>query len=109
MSTVIFRILVLCMWLAERPRQASYPGSSKAGEENRAWYQTYAHALDIAAFIPSVTLRSMTNDVFTEDDLLGRRFVNLGGITQHHQPRHVPQTTIVQVLVSDDPLATYTG
>ena len=49
--------------------------------ENGAWYQTYAHALDTAAFIPSVTVRSMTNDVFTEDDLLRRRDLSLGGIT----------------------------
>ena len=47
--------------------------SINAGEENRAWwYQTYVHALDIAAFIPSATIRLMTNDVFAEDDLLGR-------------------------------------
>ena len=59
---------------------ASYPGSIK-GAENRAWYQTYAHALDIVAFIPSVTIRLMTNDAFTEDDLLGRRDLSLGGIT----------------------------
>ena len=52
---------------------ASYPGSNNAGAKNRAWYQTYAHALDIAACIPSTTIRSLTNDVFTEDDLLGRR------------------------------------
>ena len=32
----------------------------------------------------------MTNDVFTEDDLLGRRDLSLGGITQHHKPRPVP-------------------
>ena len=37
--------------------------SINAGEESRAWYQTYAHALDIAVFITS-----MTYDVFTEDD-----------------------------------------
>ena len=41
---------------------AAYTGSN-TGEENRAWYQMYAHALDIAAFIPSVTVRSMTIDV----------------------------------------------
>ena len=42
---------------------ASYPGCNNAGAENRAWYQMYAHALDIAAFIPSITIRSMTNDL----------------------------------------------
>ena len=84
---------------------ALYPGSNNTGVENRAWYQTYAHALDIAAF----SFRSMTNDVFTEDDLLGRRDLSLGGITQHHKPRSIPQTTIVEALVSDIPLATYTG
>ena len=51
------------------------------GEENRAWHPTYAHALDIVAFIPQVTVRSMTNDVFTEDDLTGRRDMSLDGIT----------------------------
>ena len=60
---------------------ASYPGSINVGAENRAWYQTYSHALDIAVFIPSVSIRSMTNDVITEDDLLGRRDLSLGGIT----------------------------
>ena len=50
--------------------------------QNRAMYQTYAHASDIAAFIPSVAVRSMTNDVFTKDDLLlGRRNLSLGEIT----------------------------
>ena len=34
------------------------------------WYQTYVYALDIAAFIPSVTVRMTTNYVFAEDDLL---------------------------------------
>ena len=68
------------------------------GRKKRAWYQMHTHALDIASFIPSVTVSSMTNDVFTEDDLL-----------QHHKPRPVPQNTIVQALVSDVPLATYTG
>ena len=48
------------------PQLASYPSSINTGVDNRAWYQTYVHALDIAAFIPSVTIRSMTNDVFTE-------------------------------------------
>ena len=60
---------------------ASYPGSINAGAEKRARYQTYAHALDIAGLIPLVTIRLMTNDVFTEDDLLGRRDMSLGGIT----------------------------
>ena len=69
----------------------------------------YVNALDIAAFIPTVTVRSMTNDVFTEDDLLGRRDLSLGGITPAPKPQSVPQTTIVQALVSDVPLATYTG
>ena len=55
------------------------------GAENRAWYQMYSHALDIAAFIPSITIRSMTNDIFTEDDLLGRRELSLGGITPASQ------------------------
>ena len=68
------------------------------GQKKRAWYQTHMHALDIASFIPLVTVSSMTNDVFKEDDLL-----------QHHKPRPVPQTTIVQALVSDVPLAMYTG
>ena len=63
-----------------------------AGAENRAWYQTYAHALDIAAFIPSVTIRLMANDVFTEDDLLGRRDLSWAGKLQHHKRRPVPQT-----------------
>ena len=35
-------------------------------EEKRAWYQTYAQALDIAVFFPSV------NDLFVEDDLLAK-------------------------------------
>ena len=35
----------------------------------------YAHALDITAFIPLVTVSTMTND-----DLLGRRDLSLGGI-----------------------------
>ena len=39
------------------------------------------HALDIAAFIPSVTVKSMTNEVFTEDDLLVIPDLSLGGIT----------------------------
>ena len=38
------------------------------GVAGGGWYQTYAHALDNAVFIPSVTVKSMTNDVFTEDD-----------------------------------------
>ena len=48
----------------------------------------YAHELDIAAFIPSITIRSMTNDVFTEGDVLGRRELSLGGITpdKYEQP-----------------------
>ena len=70
---------------------ASYPGSIKAGAENRAWFQTYAHALDIAAFIPPVTVKSTTNDLFTEDDLLGRPDLSLGGITP------APQTTTCTV------------
>ena len=37
--------------------------SINVGEKNRALYQMYVHELDIAAFIPSVTVRSMTNDV----------------------------------------------
>ena len=55
------------------------------------------------------SFRSITNDVFTEDDLLGRRDLILGRITQHHKPRPVPQATIVQTLVSDILLAMYTG
>ena len=43
-------------------------------------YQMYSHALDIAAFIPLVTIRTITNDIFTEDDLQGKRDLNLGGI-----------------------------
>ena len=69
----------------------SYPGSINAGAENRAWYEMYSHALDIAAFISSVTIRVMTNDVFTEDNLLGRRDLSLGGITPG------PQTTTCTV------------
>ena len=86
--------------------------SINAGAENRlyfTWYQTYAHALDIAAIIPSVTVKSMTNDVFTGDDLLGRPDFSLGGITPAPQTGPVPQTTIVQASVSDVALATYTG
>ena len=49
------------------------------GQKKRAWYQMHTHALDIASFIPSVTVSSMNNDVFTKDDLL-----------QHHKPRPVP-------------------
>ena len=37
-------------------------------EEKRAWYQMYAHAL--CSFLRSAL---MPNDVFTEDNLLGRR------------------------------------
>ena len=51
------------------------------GAENRAWYQKYVHALDIVAFIQSITIRSMTNDTFIEDDLLGSRQLSLGGTT----------------------------
>ena len=38
--------------------------SINVGEDSRARHQTYAHVLDIAAFIPPVTVRSMANDVF---------------------------------------------
>ena len=76
----------------------------------------YAHALDIEAFI-SVTIKSMTNDVFTQDKLLGRRDLSLGGITPapqtaictaiHHCSRiglrpsasHVHRTSILKVTV----------
>ena len=34
------------------------------GEEKKAWYQTFLHELDIAAFIPSVSVRMMRNDIF---------------------------------------------
>ena len=51
---------------------ASYPGSIKTGEDNTAWYQMYAHVLNIAAFIPTVSIRTMTNDIFREDDLTGK-------------------------------------
>ena len=41
--------------------------SINMGAEKRAWYQTYGHALDIGAFIPSsVTIRMMRNDVFAK-------------------------------------------
>ena len=46
--------------------------------------QTYSHALDTAAFIPSVIVRLMTNDAFKEDDLLRRHDLSLIGIT--HAP-----------------------
>ena len=52
---------------------AAYPGFINTGAENRAWYQTYSQVLNITTFIPSVTFRLMTNVVFTEDDLSGRR------------------------------------
>ena len=42
------------------------------GEENRAWYQMYAHALDIASFIHFVPVISMTNDLLIQKITLGR-------------------------------------
>ena len=52
------------------------------GEETRAWYQMYAHALDIASFIHFVPVISMTNDLLIQKITLGRRHdLSLGGIT----------------------------
>ena len=77
--------------------------SIKAGEE-------YVLALDIAAFIHFVTVRSMTNDVFTKDDLLERHELSSGGITP------APQTVTCtanhhrsSVGLCDILLATHTG
>ena len=83
--------------------------SINAGEEYRAWYQTYAHALDIAVLIPSVTVRSMTNDVFTEDYVLGRHDLSLGGISPAPQTVTCTANNHCQALVSDVLLAAYTG
>ena len=66
--------------------------SIMAWEENgAARYQTYKHALDIAAFIPLVIVISMANDVFREDDLLKTHDSSLDGITPDPQ---VPQTIL---------------
>ena len=43
--------------------------SINVGKEKRVWYQTYAHALDNAVFISSVTVRVMRYDVFAEHDV----------------------------------------
>ena len=54
-------------------RVTSYPSSLlMQGKKIEPGITTFAQALDITAFIPSVAVRSMTNDVFTEDDLMGR-------------------------------------
>ena len=63
--------------------------------------------LDIAAFILSVTVRFMTNDVFTEDDLLGRRDLSYGGITSASQT--ATSTSNHNHISSVGLLATYTG
>ena len=66
----------------------------------------HAHALDITTFILSVTVRVMTNDVFTKDDLLGRLDLSLGGITPASQ---IATSTSNQHISSACALATYTG
>ena len=56
----------------------------------------------------SKTVRTMTNDVFAEDDLLGRRDLSLGGITQapqtttctaNHHGSHSTRTSILKIKV----------
>ena len=63
--------------------------------------------LDIALFIPSVTVREMTNDIFTEDDLLETHDLSLGGITP--TPQTATANRYCSALVSDFPLAMHTG
>ena len=66
----------------------------------RSWNQAYTHVLDKTSFtIPSVTVRTMTNDIFAEDDLLGRRDLSLSRITPAAQTATYTATTIVQALV----------
>ena len=76
------------------------------GEENRTWYQTNAYALDIVVFIPSVTVRSMADDIFIEDDLLGRRDLSLGGTTPVPQTATCTANHHCSALVSDVLLTT---
>ena len=89
--------LLICTYVCETSlRSASLVPSLSinTGEEKKAWYQRYAHAIDVMSFIPSVTVRMMINKIFAEDDLLAKTRFEFGldnsSITNRDQYRKPP-------------------